>query len=101
MRLTRQQAEGIIGQPPANPSQAQIDPRHGQASPLPGQPAQEWGPPQYGQEPSQQQYGQQPNQQQYGQQQYGAEIGRLRHSAEWPGGISDRSGITRPLRGNR
>ena len=75
VRLTRQQAEGIIGQPPANPGQAQIDPRHGQASPLPAaQPSQQWGPPSqqpnqqpYGQQPSQQPYGQPPNQQQYGQ----------------------------------
>ncbi len=66
VRLTREQAEGIIGQPPANPGQAQIDPRHGQASPAVGQ---QWGPPsqQYGQ-PTQQ-YGQYPAQDQpYGQQ---------------------------------
>ena len=63
VRLTKEQALGIVGQPPANPAQAQIDPRHGQASPAPGQ---RWGPPaqpqQYGQPPAAdgQQYGQHP-----------------------------------------
>lgn len=72
VRLTREQAMAIIGQPPANPAVAQIDPRHGQASP-PAAPAnQSWGSdqsqPQYGQQPGQPQYGQQPGQAQYGQQ---------------------------------
>ncbi|HEX2902428.1 MAG TPA: zinc-ribbon domain-containing protein [Jatrophihabitans sp.] len=53
VRLSKEQAQGIIGQPPADPGRAQIDPRHGQASPAvaewaaPAQPpaANQWAPP--------------------------------------------------------
>lgn len=38
VRLSREHAEGIIGQPPVDPSHAQLDPQYGQAAPLSDRP---------------------------------------------------------------